>query len=100
MFNQKEIKSWEYQKDFGQIVRWCLHISEAPQKDLKFLWLIKHKRSKSTLMQTNGSMRKAETMLLLMHREDLIQERRLQAVDGLLGLHSYRKAKYFGQGTM
>ena len=34
------------------------------------------------------------------HREGLIHERRLQAVDGWLDLHSYGKEKNFGQVTM
>ena len=36
----------------------------------------------------------------MMHQEDLIQERRVQAVDGPLGLHSYGKEKNFGQVTV
>ena len=35
----------------------------------------------------------------MMHQKDLIQERRLQAVDGSLNLHSYDKEKNFGHVT-
>ena len=36
---------------------------------------------------------KGKTILLMMHQEDLIQERRLQAVDCSLDLYSYGKEK-------
>ena len=41
-----------------------------------------------------------KTILLMMHQEDLIQERRLQAVDCSLDLYSYGKEKNFGQVTV
>ena len=43
---------------------------------------------------------KAEIILLILHQEDFIQERRLQVVDGSLDLHSYGKEKNFGQVTV
>ena len=43
---------------------------------------------------------KGKTILLMMHQEDLIQERRLQAVDCSLDLYSYGKEKNFRQVTV
>ena len=43
---------------------------------------------------------KDKEIMLMTYQEDLIQERRIQTVDGSLDLHSYKKEKNFGQVTV
>ena len=88
IFNQEGIKSWDGCRSFGQIARWCLHISKAP-----VLFANQIQKIKKDSDVNEWILCKAKTILLMIYREDLTQQKRFQAVDSLLYLHSYGKER-------
>ena len=82
------------QKGFEQIVRWCLHISEAPQKDLKVLVVnrVQKIQEYSDVNQWNYVKGRGNPADQASRGLDLRKE--TSSSNGSLGLHSYGKENF------